>query len=120
MDRTTKTYSIQEASTRANVSKHTLRFWERELSGIIVPLRTDGGQRRYTSYHLFIIEEVKRLKRKGLSLIDIRKILNSRKDGSFKTDNLEKIDLLANRIADVVKSTLYNFLEEENIQKKID
>ena len=113
------TYSIQEVSTRTNVSKHTLRFWERELNGIIVPLRTDGGQRRYTSNHLFIIEEVKRLKKKGLSLIEIRKTLYSSRDMSVKENSLERIDLLANQIAEVVKTTLYNFLEKENSNKKI-
>jgi len=116
---TIDTYSIQEASDRANVSKHTLRFWERELSGIIVPLRTDGGQRRYTSYHLFIIEEVKRLKRKGLSLLDIKRIMDNSREGIRKVDDSDKIDLLANQIAEVVKSTLYDFLKKEEIEKKI-
>jgi MerR family transcriptional regulator/heat shock protein HspR len=115
-----ETYSIQEVSSRANISKHTLRFWERELKGVIVPLRTDGGQRRYTSYNLYIIEEVKRLKKKGLSLLDIRRILDNSKDRSPQNNNLERIDMLANHIAEVVKSTLYNILEEENIRKKPD
>jgi DNA-binding transcriptional MerR regulator len=116
---TIETYSIQEVSTRANVSKHTLRFWEKELDGIIVPLRTDGGQRRYTSYNLVIIEEVKRLKKKGISLLDIKKILENNIDGLRKVDDKDKIDLLANQIAEVVKSTLYDFLKKENIEKKI-
>jgi DNA-binding transcriptional MerR regulator len=116
---TISTYSIQEVSTRANVSKHTLRFWERELTGIIVPLRTDGGQRRYTSYHLFIIEEIKRLKKKGLSLLDIKRILDNSKDGVQNVDDAARIDLLANQIAEVVKSTLYDFLKKEDIEKKI-
>jgi MerR family transcriptional regulator, heat shock protein HspR len=115
---TPDTYTIQEVSSMANVSKHTLRFWERELEGIIVPLRTNGGQRRYTSYDLFIIEEIKRFKKKGLSLIDIKKILHTGKDSSSKNNSLEKIDLLADQIAKVVKSTLYNFMENENFQKK--
>jgi len=115
----TSTYSIQEVSTRANVSKHTLRFWERELTGVIVPLRTDGGQRRYTAYHLVIIEEIKRLKKKGLSLLDIKRILDNSKDGVQKVDDVAKIDLLANQIAEVVKTTLYDFLKKEETEKKI-
>jgi DNA-binding transcriptional MerR regulator len=111
----TETYSIQEASDRANVSKHTLRFWERELSGIIVPHRTNGGQRRYTQQDLTVIEEIKKLKGRGHSLPDIKQILNSR----YPTINgREKIDLLADKIAEVVKSTLYSFLEQEKPQKK--
>jgi DNA-binding transcriptional MerR regulator len=115
---TSEIYSIQEASEKANVSKHTLRFWERELDGIIVPLRTGGHQRRYTAHHLSVIEEVKRLKNKGLSLPDIKKILDNSKDRSTKNTSLEKIDVLVNQIAEVVKSTLYNFLEKENTGKK--
>jgi DNA-binding transcriptional MerR regulator len=115
---TQKAYSIQEVSDRANVSKHTLRFWEIKLSGILVPLRTDGHQRRYTAYHLFIIEEIKRLKKKGLSLMDIRQILDNSKDRSSQNAAVQKIDVLAGQIAEVVKSTLYNFLEEEKAQKK--
>jgi DNA-binding transcriptional MerR regulator len=109
------TYSIQEASERANVSKHTLRFWERELNGIIVPLRTNGGQRRYTQQDLTVIDEIKKLKVMGHSLPDIKQILN----GRYPTINgKEKIDLLADKIAEVVKSTLYSFLEQEKTQKK--
>jgi len=117
---TIDTYSIQEISVRASVSKHTLRFWEKELAGIIVPLRTNGGQRRYTLNHLSIINEVIRLKKKGLSLVDIKRTLGktSVKDLSIQKNNLEKIDILANRIAEVVKSTLYNFIEEENSNRK--
>lgn len=112
----TDTYSIQEASERANVSKHTLRFWERELNGVIVPLRTNGGQRRYTEYNLTVIEEIKKLKFKGHSLPDIKKILDSRNP---TINGIEKIDLLADKIAEVVKSTLYHFLEKENAGKKV-
>jgi DNA-binding transcriptional MerR regulator len=109
------TYSIQEASELAKISKHTLRFWEKELNGIIVPHRTNGGQRRYTQQDLIIIEEIKKLKMRGHSLPDIKQILNSR----YPTINgKEKIDLLANQIAEVVKSTLYNFLGKENTGKK--
>jgi DNA-binding transcriptional MerR regulator len=115
------TYSIQEASARTNVSKHTLRFWEKAFNGIIVPMRTEGGQRRYTADNLFMIEEIKRLKKKGLNLVDIKKILEKTgiKEPTVQNNNIEKIDILANRIAEVVKSALYNFIEEEKSGKKV-
>ena len=108
-----KTLTIQEVSDRANVSKHTLRFWERELDGVIVPLRTKGGQRRYTLKHLFIIEEIKRLKNKGLSLTDINAALNHRftSNASYSTNN--SVDALADRIAEIVKSAVYEFFENK-------
>jgi len=101
--------SIQEASQRLKVTKHTLRFWEKKLDGVIVPLRTQGGQRRYASEHLCLIEEIKRLKKKGLSLIDIKNKFDKR----YNADNLtsRRIDLLANQLAEMIKSAVYNFFD---------
>ena len=39
----------------------------------MVPLRTNGGQRRYAAEHISIIEEIKGLKRAGLSLVEIKR-----------------------------------------------
>ena len=108
------TLTIQQASQRLKVTKHTLRFWEKELDGLIVPLRTQGAQRRYTSEHLFLIEEIKRLKRKGLSLVDIKSRLNNSHNAEENTSNSQRIDLLANQIAEIVKSAIYRFFEGEN------
>lgn len=108
-----ETYSIQEVSRMADVSKHTLRFWEKTLSGVIVPLRTKGGQRRYTKHHLKIINEIKQLKKSGLSLNDINGKMG-KSDSTEETDEKSnKIDILANQIAEVVKESIYNFLAEK-------
>lgn len=96
----------------AGVSTHTLRFWEKTLSGIIVPLRTKGGQRRYTKQHLNIISEIKQMKKTGLSLSDINvKMDDTNKNG--EGERVDKIDLLANQIAEVVKSSIYDFLADD-------
>ncbi|WP_369707420.1 MerR family transcriptional regulator [Desulfosarcina sp. BuS5] len=34
---------MQQVSTKLNILKPTLRFWEKEFNGILVPLRTNGG-----------------------------------------------------------------------------
>jgi MerR family transcriptional regulator, aldehyde-responsive regulator len=113
MEQSFQKLTIQDVSQRLNISKHTLRFWEKELDGIIVPLRTKGGQRRYTLEHLFIIEEIKRLKRKGMSLLGIKRKLNSiHGDESDETDPQE-VDLLANQIAEIVKRAVYRYFEGE-------
>ena len=108
-----KTLTIQKVSQRLGVTKHTLRFWEKALEGVIVPLRTKGGQRRYTLKHLYVIDEIKRLKAKGFSLADIKSDLDDRYHPGKDNPNQHKIDHLANRIAEIVKSTIYSFLEEE-------
>lgn len=97
----------------ASVSKHTLRFWEKTLLGVIVPLRTKGGQRRYTKHHLQIIAEIKRMKQNGLSLSDIREKMDKNDRRSKIDKKNDKIDLLANRIAEVVKASIYDFLSNE-------
>jgi DNA-binding transcriptional MerR regulator len=108
-----KTLTIQEASERAGISKHTLRFWEKELSGVIVPLRTRGGQRRYTFEHILMVEEIKRLKGKGYSLDDIKRDLNRRLNSEAEPANGQGADILANRIAEIVRAAIFSFLEEK-------
>ena len=110
-----RTLTIQQASQRLKLTTHTLRFWEKELEGILTPLRTQGRQRRYTPEHLFLIEEIKRLKRKGLSLIDIKDKLNNSYNAEADNSNSNKIDLLANQVAEIVKEAIYRFLETENL-----
>ncbi|MBN1905426.1 MAG: MerR family transcriptional regulator [Deltaproteobacteria bacterium] len=104
------TYSIQDVSRLASVSKHTLRFWEKTLSGVIVPLRTKGGQRRYTVKHLQVITEIKKLKQNGLSLSDIKVKMDKSLNQSGSDEKSKKIDLLANQIAEVVKASIYDFM----------
>lgn len=113
IEKSLKTLSVREVSQRLGIPTHTLRFWEKGFAGIIVPLRTKGGQRRYTLEHLFVIDEIKRLKKKGLSLADIKKEFDNRYNATSNSSNHQKVDLLANRIAKIVRSTIQSFLEEE-------
>ncbi len=70
--------SIKEVSHKLRIPKHTLRFWEKELNGITVPHRTDGGQRRYTLEHISTIKEIKKFRKKGMSLTEIKGKLSIR------------------------------------------
>jgi DNA-binding transcriptional MerR regulator len=112
-----KTLTIQEVSKRSGVSTHTLRFWEKELEGVIVPERTKGGQRRYTVEHLLVIEEIKSLKSKGLSLTDVKRELNHRFNSDEEHYNNERVDVLANKIADIVRTTIFNFLNGKMVKE---
>lgn len=106
-------FTIQEVSHKLKISKHTLRFWEKELEGLIVPLRTQGGQRRYTSEHLFVIKEIRRLKDKGLSLAQIRNKLGNDALKVVKENRTQvtRIENLADEVAEVVRSAVYNYLQ---------
>jgi len=119
--------TIQQVSQKLDVSKPTLRFWEREFVGILVPLRTNGGQRRYTPEHVSVIEEIKMLKKAGLSLVEIKRRLGKRlmseadlrpigayapvgSQGS-EEGRTGGIDLLAERVAEVVKMEVLRFFQ---------
>jgi DNA-binding transcriptional MerR regulator len=108
--------TIQEMSEKAGVTCHTLRFWERELDGLIVPIRTKGGQRRYTADHLAIVEEIRRLKMHGLSLPKIKEALKKTMEPDETSDSDSELDLLAERINQFVRLTIYNFFERKFIR----
>ena len=104
--------SIEAVSRQLRIPKHTLRFWEKEFEGILIPSRTLGGQRRYTLENIVRIEEINRLRRNGMGLSEIkgRMMMNDR-GGAGGSD---RIDLLANRVAEVVKAEVCQFLRKEN------
>ena len=127
--------TIQQVSQKLDVPKPTLRFWEKEFEGILVPLRTNGGQRRYAPEHISVIKKIKMLKKAGLSLIQIKRKLGKGIDDSSigKLDDWGKgryegqmsgagsqlsgdgrtdgIDLLAERVAEVVKMEVLRFFQ---------
>jgi DNA-binding transcriptional MerR regulator len=118
MNQTESLYSIQQLSTKLNIPKPTLRFWEKEFEGILLPMRTPGGQRRYAPEHLFIIQKIKMLKKEGLSLMEIKTKLKKAQmpnvgypeSGNEHTD---RIDLLVERVAGAVKMEVLRFFRSE-------
>jgi DNA-binding transcriptional MerR regulator len=109
--------TIKEASRRLGVTCHTLRFWEKELDGVIIPIRTKGNQRRYTSDHLSILEDIKTLKEKGLSLVEIKRIFKHNSIDISDNSHSQKIDFLADQIAEVVKSAVYRILNGQSLEQ---
>ena len=55
--------SISIASRITGVEVHTLRYWEKEFSPFLEPVRTDGGQRRYRPEDIQTVFLIKRLLR---------------------------------------------------------
>ena len=108
--------TIREVSRRFNITTHTLRFWEKELEGILIPFRTPGGQRRYTKDDLLIISKIKQLKKEGLSLARIKKRLEKEKEDSPNQTSNPNIQQIANEIADMVRSTIQSILQEEKFK----
>jgi len=71
-----QTVSISVASEITSIEVHTLRYWEREFSDFLHPVRTAGGQRRYRSEDIQTIFLLKRLLREEMfSIAGARKVL---------------------------------------------
>jgi DNA-binding transcriptional MerR regulator len=104
-------FSILQVSEKLNIPKHTLRFWEKELNGLLIPLRTIGGQRRYSVENLSLLEEIKKCRDNGLSLPEITEKISQNLEGEASQPS--KVDLLASRVAEAVKSEVYNFFKSE-------
>jgi len=105
--------SIQQISLKLDIPRSTLRFWEKELAGFILPVRTSGGQRRYGLEDLSIIGKVKECRARGMSLSEIKVRLSAESQDVVKQSQLGNIDLLAERVAAVIKAEIYTFLSEQ-------
>lgn len=106
-----KQYTIHQVSLMLEVPKPTLRFWESELGGIIDPIRTPGGQRRYNDKHVYIINNIKTMRENGKTLSEIKeKLKNTGKPESKSTGDIN-IDFLADRVSQLVKSEVLRFFE---------
>jgi predicted site-specific integrase-resolvase len=91
-------YTIQELSEKLSIPKPTLRFWEKELDGNIVPLRTPGGQRRYNEAHLAVIKKIKGLREEGINLSDD-----------------DDVELLTNRITEIVRYEINRYFQNKKL-----
>jgi MerR family transcriptional regulator/heat shock protein HspR len=105
--------TIQQASRITGIPPRTLRFWEKEFEGILSPSRTKGGQRRYNGEDISVIQRIKMLQEAGICLAGIReRVRNQEKE--WKMDS-SRIDVLANRVAEVIRFELHNFFERERV-----
>ncbi len=111
MKKANQLFTISQLSSLLNVSKPTLRFWEKEFSGILVPLRTTGGQRRYNAEHVEIVTKIRSLKNAGMKLDEIRMNMNRTMAGQYADPS--SVDILAERVAEIVKKEIVRYLESQ-------
>jgi len=104
--------SIKQVSGITGTPSHTLRYWEKEFEGILEPDRTRGGQRRYSQEAISVIERIKYLKKQGFSLSIIRNKLTQGEE--TQDQNISSIDLLAEKVSEIVKDEIYNFFQSNN------
>ncbi len=99
--------TIKQVSHLTGIPTHTLRFWEKEFDGILVPLRTQGGQRRYNSESISLIESIFKEMNKKISNSRIL-VLGFAFKGKPETDDMRYsptlpiLEYLKNKSVDVV------------------
>lgn len=99
-----KTYRIGEVAVMLNLKTHVLRFWETEFPQI-EPLRTDKGQRLYTSEHVNLLRRIQQLlHEQGMTIDGARRVL----EGSAVVD-----ENAPERIVPVPDPAFMNMLETE-------
>ena len=112
--------TIQQISLKLNIPKSTLRFWEKELNGLIMPIRTSGGQRRYSLINLSLIGKVKEFRDMGMSLAEIKGRLQGDNQFVVNTPSLDNFDRLAERVAELIKKEVYTFLYSQRLSNNAD
>lgn len=54
-------YRVQEVSKKLGVPTSTIRYWESAFSAFVKPIRTNGGQRRYSDEDINALMQIKEL-----------------------------------------------------------
>ncbi|HTY42966.1 MAG TPA: MerR family transcriptional regulator [Thermoanaerobaculia bacterium] len=84
--------SIADVSKRTGIPVTTLRFYERELSGLFHIRRTAGGHRRYAESDVARFATVRRLtETEGLGLAEVRRAVLSRGEGDAVGEALDRL-----------------------------
>jgi DNA-binding transcriptional MerR regulator len=84
--------TIAEVSRQTGIPVTTLRFYEKELAGLLPLRRTRGGHRRYRPEDVARLAAVRKLTdSKGMKLADVRRVLSSRGDFEPLKDQLDRL-----------------------------
>src|SRR5215469_3825085 len=70
--------TIAQVSRQTGIPVTTLRFYERELTGLLPLIKTRGGHRRYRPEDVARLAAVRRLTRsEGMKLADVRRVMSA-------------------------------------------
>lgn len=78
-----KAYGIGEVSGIVGISTRTLRYYEE--AGLLAPVRTANGYRRYTPADLDRLQEILLLRHMGMSVAEIPSALSATEEGRRRT-----------------------------------
>ncbi len=113
MAREPPTLTISDVARKTGIPVSTLRFYERELSGLFHIRKTAGGHRRYGEADVERFATVRRLtETEGLGLGEVRRAVLSRGESEALREEVERmaeaqaaaagaIEALARRVAEL-------------------
>ncbi len=112
-------YRIGELAARSGASTDTVRYYER-LGLLAVPVRAGNGYRSYSETDLGRLRFIRRAKRLGLSLEEIRGLLGIAQTGECQPLRRQVVDLLAQKIdaceAQLAEISAFKAQLEERLQ----
>ena len=91
--RTRAVYVISVAAELAGMHPQTLRIYERR--GLVLPARTQGGNRRYSDDDIEILRRIAELADQGLNLEGIKRVMMLEAENARLRSELEKARSLA-------------------------
>jgi MerR family transcriptional regulator/heat shock protein HspR len=88
-DRRTAVFVISVAAELAGVHPQTLRIYERK--GLVEPMRTDGGNRRYSEADIERLRRIQELTTDGLNLAGVKRVMELEAELERTRDALEQL-----------------------------
>jgi MerR family transcriptional regulator/heat shock protein HspR len=98
-------FTIADVSRQTGIPTTTLRFYEKELPGLLPIRKTRGGHRRYGPEDVAKLALVRRLtSQEGVTLAQVRAVLTSRGDHEPLREEMSRLAALLAQQADAIES----------------
>jgi MerR family transcriptional regulator/heat shock protein HspR len=95
--RTQAVYVISVAAELAGMHPQTLRIYERR--GLVLPARTQGGNRRYSDADIEVLRRISQLAEEGMNLEGIRRVMELEAENERLRTELEEARRAASQAA---------------------
>ena len=107
--------SIAEVARQTGIPVTTLRFYEKELPGLLPIRKTEGGHRRYRAEDVARLTAVRRLtETEGLKLSDVRRVMVSRGDAEPLREEVDRLRQILRRQSESVDEVFHRLSRLEN------
>jgi len=106
-------YVISVAAQRAGMHPQTLRIYERR--GLLHPVRTQGGNRRYSELDIARLRRIAELTAEGMNVEGIRRVMYLEAEVIRLRNEVDQLRLLATQAISAVQGRSANTTSQANI-----